>query len=434
LTEKPKIFGTLSQRELLKLYATYVSAPKADFFQNLSLGVVQGPREGIYVKTLEGLRRNQPPLEWIDCRTSGGVFNLGHRHPAMIQALKEGLDGGLDIGDHHLISEQRALLAKQLAELLPPGISKTQFCVGGGEAVDLAIKLARAATKRTKIISAKGGYHGVTGFGLAAGDPRFKAKFGWELPDFVQVEFGDINAFRAVIDDHTAGVIFETIPATAGILIAPPNYFSEVRSLCDKHGVIMISDEVQTGLGRTGEFWGIYGGMYPSERVIPDIIVLAKGMSAGIYPLATCSYKPALESIFSEDPFLHISTTGGSELGCYVTRKMLDLVTVPEFLNHVKQVGKLFGDGLAQLQKKYPTIIKIVRGRGLMWGIELPNSRYGIGLTLKMIQNGIWADYCGNNEKVIKLMPPLIIKSTEMEEVIRRLDKAFADTPPPPSS
>ncbi|MHA1371922.1 MAG: aminotransferase class III-fold pyridoxal phosphate-dependent enzyme, partial [Promethearchaeota archaeon] len=288
--DENKIIGGLPQKEIIKMYEKYVCKPKARFFKDLGLGIVQGRREGIHISSLEGVRKNKPPLKLIDCRTSGGVFNLGHNHPEIIKALKEAIESGLDIGDHHLISEQRSLLAKQLAELLPGDISKTQYCVGGGEAIDLAIKLARGITKRKKIISATVGYHGVTGAALATGHSRFKDPFLWSLPGFQQVKFGDINALKKVMDDDTAAVLFETIPATGGILIPPKGFFQEVRELCDENGTIMIQDEVQTGLGRTGAMWGVYGGLYEDEKVVPDIIVLAKGMSAGFYPMATCSY------------------------------------------------------------------------------------------------------------------------------------------------
>ena len=150
MDNKGNIFGSLDQESLIEMYSSYVSKPKADFFRKAGLGVIQGIREGINIKMLEGVNKGEPPLDLIDCRTSGGVFNLGHRHPEILKAIKEGLDGGLDIGDHHLLSEQRALLAKKLAELLPGDISKTQFCVGGGEAIDLAIKLARGIKKERK--------------------------------------------------------------------------------------------------------------------------------------------------------------------------------------------------------------------------------------------------------------------------------------------
>jgi acetylornithine/succinyldiaminopimelate/putrescine aminotransferase len=431
MASKKAIMGTLPQKELLKMYSEYVSGPKAAFFKNLGLGFVQGERQGIFIKSLEGIRKNQSPIEMIDCRTSGGVFNLGHRHPVIIEALKDGIDAGLDIGDHHAISEQRALLAKQLAGLLPPGITKTMYCAGGGEAIDLAIKLARGITSRKKIISAIGAYHGVTGLALAAGDAKFKDPFSWNLPDFLSVPFGDIEALSRVMDDQVACVILETIPATAGILIASRGYFERVRELCDEYGAIMIADEVQAGLGRTGHMWGIYGGLYDDEEVIPDIIVLAKGMSAGYYPIATCSYKPFIEKIFDQDPFLHISTTGGAELGCYVCMKMLDIISAPEFLDHVKEVGKQMGNGLNDLASKYPSIITEIRGRGLMWGVEFIDEKYGAGYTLKMIENGVFADYCGNRENTIKLMPPLVITSEEVELLLSRLEKAMAAMPLP---
>ena len=143
MPQNEKIIGSESQRALIKMYSAYVNKYKASFFKDIRLDVVQGERARLHVKMLEGRKKGEAPLDLIDCRTSGGVFNLGHGHPEIIKTLKEGLDAGLDIGDHHVISEQRALLAKELAELLPGDISKTQYCVGGGEAIDLAIKLAR---------------------------------------------------------------------------------------------------------------------------------------------------------------------------------------------------------------------------------------------------------------------------------------------------
>jgi acetylornithine/succinyldiaminopimelate/putrescine aminotransferase len=365
------------------------------------------------------------PLELIDCHTSGGVFNLGHHHPEIDDALRNGLDLGLDIGDHHLLSEQRALLAKKLAALFPGDISKTMFSVGGGEAIDLAIKLARAHTKHKKVISAIRAYHGVTGFALGACARNFKDPFLWDSPDNVQVTFGDIESFRKEIDDKTACVIFETIPATGGILVPPEGYFTEVRELCDDHGVIMIADEVQTGLGRTGELWGIYGGLYKDEKVIPDCVVLAKGMSCGVYPLSTTSYKPFLEDVFAEDPFLHVSTTGGSELGCFVTRTMLDIISKPTFLDHVKNMGTNFTEGLFNLKESYPDLVVDIRGRGLMLGLEFPDEMSSLFFTLALIKSGVFADYCGNYKVTNKFMPPLVIQKNEIDRILVGIESAL---------
>ena len=419
-----KFIGTLSQKELMKLYAKHVNAPKVRTFKGFGLGIVLGERKGVKIKSLAGPRPSDPPMELFNCHTCGGVYNLGHLNPRIIQVLKDALDGGLDIGDHLLLSEWRAILGKKLAELMPPGITKTTFGVSGGEAVDTAIKFSRAYTKRNGCISAIGGFHGHTGFALATGDPGFKENFLWNLPGFKQVPFGDGDALKKTISDDVACVILETIPATAGVLIAPEGYFSEVRELCDEHGVMMIIDEVQAGLGRTSHLWAIYGGLYENEKVVPDFMVLGKGMSSGIYPISTCSYKPFIEkSVFKDDPFIHISTTGGSDLGCAIACEMLDIQSDPKFLNHVKEMGKLFGKGLEEIADDNSELIKEVRGRGLIWGMEFNSETFGQLAMLSIIKEGVLQNYCGNRKDTLIMMPPLIVKEEEIEEIIKRIGK-----------
>ncbi len=419
---KEKYIGTLPQQKLLKLYAKYVNKPKARFFKGFGLAVIPGERNGVYMKTLEGSRPNEPPLELINCRSSGGVFNLGHRHPKIIKTLKDALDGGLDLGDHMLLSEQRALLGEKLAELMPGDISKTTFGVSGGEAIDTAIKFSRAYTKRKGCISALGGYHGHTGFALLTGDIDFKDPFLWNFPEFKQVPFGDADSIRNAITDDIACVILETIPATGGVLIAPEGYFQEVREICDDSGIMLIMDEVQSGLGRTGHFWAIYGGIYPNEKVVPDFIVCGKGMSSGIYPLSTCSYKPCIEkAVFKEDPFIHISTTGGSDLACAVALEMLKIQSDPNFLDHVKEMGNIFGKGLKKIVEENIDILKEARGRGLMWGLEFNNVEDSQLSMLSIIKQGVLLNYCGNKKDTLIIMPPLIVKKEDLEEILSRI-------------
>jgi putrescine aminotransferase len=421
-----KYIGTLPQDKLLKLYAKHVNAPKVRTFKGFGFGVIPGEREGIKFKTLAGKNPNDPPLEIFNCRSSGGVFNLGHSNPQIVHVLKEALDAGLDVGDHMLLSEWRAILGKQLADLMPPGITKTTFGVSGGEAIDTAIKFSRAYTRRKGCVSAIGGYHGHTGFALLTGDPNFRETFLWHNPDFKQVPFGDIEAMRNTVSENDACVILETIPATGGVLIAPEGYFTEVRKICDEKGVMLIIDEVQAGLGRTGEFWAIYGGMYPNEKVVPDFIVCGKGMSSGVYPLSTCSYKAAIEkSIFKEDAFIHISTTGGSDLGCAVASVMLKIQSEPAFLQHVKKMGKLFGDGLKKIASENNDLIKEVRGRGLMWGVEFFNEDNCLKSMILCIQEGVLLNYCGNKKDTLIIMPPLISTGEEINQVLLRISKAI---------
>jgi acetylornithine/succinyldiaminopimelate/putrescine aminotransferase len=422
MDEKKKYIGCLPQKELLKLYAKHVNGPKVKFFKSVGLGLIPGERNGIKLKTLAGPKQTDPPLELYNCRTSGGVYNLGHCNPRIFQTVKDALDAGLDIGDHILLSEQRALLGKKLADLLPGDINKTTFGVSGGEAIDCAIKFSRAYTKRRGCVSAIGGYHGHTGFALATGDPNFKDNFLWDLPEFKQVPFGDTEALRKVVTEDTACVILETIPATAGILIPENGYFAEVREICENKGVMMIIDEVQAGLGRTGHLWAIYGGLYPNEKIIPDFMVLGKGMSSSIYPISTCSYKPFIEkAVFKKDPFIHISTTGGSDIGCVIALEMLEIQSDPNFLNHVKEMGKIFKKGLEEIKERFPNLIKEVRGRGLMWGIEFYNEEDSQLAMLFIIKEGVLLDYCGNKKDTLKILPPLIVEKNDLEEILLRI-------------
>jgi len=318
------------------------------------------------------------------------------------------------------MSEYRAALAKRLAELMPGDIRYTFFGASGGEAVDLAIKLARGYTQRPKIVSAERAYHGHTGFALAAGSRKFQAPFGPLMPGFMNVPFGDIEALEAAMDDEVAAVIFETIPVPGGVLIPPRNYFPQVRELCDRSGALLILDEVQAGLGRTGRLWGI-----EEYYVVPDIMVLGKGLSGAIYPITATCYREKLESFFEPDPFIHLSSFGGAELGCVAAMAMLDQSTEPGFLEHVKEMGNRFQEGLALLREKYPQILIEVRQRGLLIGLKMVDQNCGPMLTQALGQNGVLAIFAGLDPSVTIIMPPLIVTEEEVDLVLEALDHSY---------
>lgn len=408
-----KFIHTLEKDKIIELFSDHVSSGKARIFTSFGMDFVFGKREGIYVYDVETGK------ELINCHCNGGVFNLGHRNPEIINVLKSALDE-LDIGNHHLISEQRALLASKLAELTPGNLEYTVFGVGGGEAIDLAIKVARAYTKRYKIISAKGGYHGHTGLALATGDEKYRKPFGPLAPGFYQVPFDDPDALEKKVDEDTAGVIFETVPATLGIHVPRDDYFKRVREICNKKGALLIIDEVQTGLGRTGKLWGI-----EHFGVVPDIMVIGKGLSGGIYPITATCFKKELESVFHDDPFIHVSTFGGAEIGCPVALKVLEISSSKDFLEHVNSMAGFFSTELNKLKDKYPEIIVSIRQLGLMMGIKMKDENWGMIMSRACYENGLLCIYANNDTSVLQFLPPLIIKEEEAEEVIRRLDNAF---------
>lgn len=405
-----RFVGTLPKERINELFARHVSSGKVEFFTNVGIDFIPGRREGVYVYDVDGER------SLINCNSNGGVYNLGHRNPEVIAAVREAMDE-LDIGIHHPVSEQRALLGERLAAISPGSINRAIFGVSGGEAVDAAIKLARAHTGRPGVVSAIGGYHGHTGFALPAGDDKYAQPFGPLMPGYSKVPFGDLEALDAAVDETTAAVLFETIPATLGIPIPPEDFHEGVRRVCDERGAVMIADEVQTGLGRCGANWGIdtYG-------VVPDIIVTAKGLSGGIYPITATLYRDELDGFLRENPFIHISTFGGPELGCRAALKVIEILERPGFLEHVREIAGVFENGFAELKANHPDTVLEARQRGLMMGLKMASDMCGPLMTVAGMQQGIYTVYANNDNSVSQIIPPLIISRDEAETVIERLD------------
>jgi len=400
-------FETFDQ--LAAAFCEHLAPNKLAYYQRMGLQIVMGRREGIWFEDA------YTKLRLINCHGNGGVFSLGHRNPRVTAAIAAAL-GELDIGNHHFVSAGRTQLASRLSATVDDALPRVVFGVSGGEAIDLAIKAARGATRRSKIISVEGGYHGHTGFALAAGDSSFRDPFGPNLPGFVQVPFNDEDAMEGAIDDQTAAVLLEAIPATLGMPIPDPGYFSQIRKLCDERGALLLVDEVQTGLGRTGRWWGIQ-----HEGVTPDAIIVGKGLSGGIYPItATLLSRPMHAVLDTEaNPFVHISTFGGAELGCVAALKVLEIVGEPGFMERVTSMSERFARAFAPLPFE-------LRRRGLFMGLRFSSEMEAIGALLRMMQQGIFCFPAGNDRRVVQFLPPLILSDEESEDLVARMMRAFA--------
>jgi acetylornithine/succinyldiaminopimelate/putrescine aminotransferase len=405
--------GGETKARVIQVFHDHVSSGKADFFKQFGMDFVMGRREGPYLWDLDDQKR----LFNLHC--NGGVFNLGHRHPEIVAALKQALDE-TDIGNHHLVSRERAELAQRLAGTMPGDLDYVVFGVGGGEAVDLAFKVARAYTGRSRIISARGGYHGHTGLALAAGDEKYRSPFGPSAPGFVQVAFGDIPALTQALDSDTAAVILETVPATLGMVVPPPGYLETVSRLCRERGALLILDEVQTGLGRTGRLWG-----FEHFNIQPDIVVIGKALSGGLYPISATVIRRPLEAVFHPDPFIHISTFGGSELGCRVAGRVLDITNTPEFLARVNLLAEKFAAGAQPLLDKHRGFFKGLRQLGLMMGLELEGDFSGPLMSKAAFDQDLLMVYANNDPSVIQFLPPLITDPDQVDWIMERLDRAM---------
>ena len=408
---KPK--PSAAKQQALRDFRQHVSSGKADFFKKYRMDLVMGERQGPYLHDLDGNKK----LYNLHC--NGGVFNLGHRNTEIINTLKESLDR-LDIGNHHLLSQQRAQLATTLAGLMPGDLDYTVFGVSGGEAIDLAIKVARGHTKRKKIISARGGYHGHTGLAVQAGDARYRQPFHINAEDFIQVPFNDQDTLTSALNNEVAAVLLETIPATLGMPVPDKDYYRQVQALCRQHGALLILDEVQSGLGRTGKLWAL-----EHFAVQPDIVVLGKGLSGGVYPISATVLDKKLEHLFHADPFIHISTFGGSELGCVVAEKVLALSSQTGFLQHVNLLAKKFQEELNTLQQKHHSVFKGVHGLGLMLALEFNSELAGPVLTKTAYDQDLLLIYANNDTTRVQFLPPLTMPLEDVPEIINRLDKAI---------
>jgi len=383
-----------------ELTARHLSPGRVELYRQLGLDVVMGRRDGARFWDLDETR------SWIDCHTNGGVFALGHRHPRVVEAVGTAL-AEFDLGNHHLVSPWRAELARRLAATIGGALPGVVFGSSGGEVVDFAIALCRGATGRSRVISACGGYHGHTGLARAAGDAAYRTPFGPDLPGFAQVPFDDLQALERALDDDVAALLLEPIPATLGMPVPSPGYLAGASRLCRRRGVQLVLDEVQTGLGRTGKIWAYLH----EDGVVPDVLVTGKGLSGGIVPITAALCSADLFAHLAAHPFAHVSTFGGSELGCAAALAVLDVIEAEGFLARVNALGERFERELAGLPLA-------LRRRGLMMGLALPHAGEGVEASKRLFAAGVLAPWAANDDSVVQLLPPLTLTDEEVDAVV----------------
>jgi acetylornithine/succinyldiaminopimelate/putrescine aminotransferase len=386
--------------ETTAAFAAHVNRGKARALEALGVDIVVGEREG-------GRFRDAYSDRWYwNCHNNGGVFNLGHRHPRVVAALRDALDH-LDVGNHHLLSGWRARLAARLAASTGDALPFAVFTPSGSEAVDLALRLARAFTKRERILSTLGSYHGLAGYGWAASDPRWVETFGFGPPGFDHVPYNAPDAMREALGQgDVAAVILESIPATLGFPPPEPGYLEAVAAAARESGALLVLDEVQTGLGRTGTAW-----YYEQEGVVPDVVITGKGLGGGLYPFSAALLSADLETFFDANPFAYVSTFGGAELGCAVAEAVLDEVLEPAFMARVDALGHRFEDGFAALPFD-------LRRRGLTMGLVFAEDEGGVIAAKRLIDAGVFAVFAEHDHRVTQFKPPLILRDDEADEII----------------
>ncbi len=404
------------KEQAFKDFEEYINPMKVRTLNQAGIHLMEGKREGASVWDLTGKK-------YIDCQTGSGIMNVGRHNSEIINALKSALDS-LDIGVFLFFSKQKADLAKKLAEITPgEDLSCTVFGVGGGEAIDTAIKLARGYTMKTEVIYTEKAYHGHTGFALSAiGRDGYREPFEPLIPGFKMVPYNDLEAVKATITDETAAIIVETIQGEGGINIPGDEYLPGLRKLCDEHEICLILDEIQTGMGRTGKMFGC-----EHWDVVPDIMTLAKSLGGGIYPISATIYRKELQDFFIPHPFIHLSTFGGSDLGCVVGLATIDYIQKNNLCEHAAVMGERFKQGFTTLTQQYPDLLLEVRQKGLMIGLQYTNESIGPRMTKKFADRGLLAVYAGTDSSVCRIMPSLVISDGEVDKVLEIIEDSMKE-------
>lgn len=381
----------LTNRQLFLQY----QAQTSDFPLSIEIeraeGVyMYGPENRVYMDLISGI----------------GVSNVGHRHPKVCNAIKAQVDQYLHLmvyGEY--VQTPQLQLAKALASTLPENLSSTYFVNSGSEAVEGAIKLAKRHTGRSNIISCVNAYHGSTHGALSVmGNEQFKQAFRPLLPGMRHIRFNEIDDLQW-IDEQTAAIIIETVQGEAGIRIADKAYFQALRTRCNETGTLLLLDEIQTGFGRTGTFWG-----FEPYGIVPDILVCAKGMGGGM-PIGAFIASTDLMACLKTNPILgHITTFGGHPVSCAASLATLQVILEENLCAQVASKEALFKSKLQHPQ------IKTIRSKGLMMAVEFENFETLKAIIDECIVNGIvtdWFLFCDNS---MRIAPPLTITFEEIEK------------------
>ena len=363
--------------------------------------------EGVYLFTEDGRK-------FLDFGSGVAVVSLGHNHPHLVEALMRQAGKVWHTSNLYHIREQERLAARLVENSFADTVF---FCNSGAEAVEASIKVMRkyhsanGHPERYRMITFSGSFHGRTLATISAGaSDAHRAGFGPPVEGFDHVAFGNMNEVRAAVTAETAGVMIEPVQGEGGIRPADPRFLQDLRALCDEEGLLLMFDEVQTGMGRTGKLWG-----YQWSGVEPDVMSSAKGLGGG-FPIGACL--ATAEAAKGITPGTHGSTFGGNPLAAAVANAVLDVMLADGFFDHVQATGKLLGDGLAGLAARHPAVIEAARGIGMMWGMKcvVPNAE----LAAKAFDRGLLTVLAGEN--VVRLVPPLIAEESHIREALGILE------------
>ena len=352
--------------------------------------------------------------EYIDCMGGYGVALVGHRNERVVNAIKSQIDKIITVHSS-FYSKTREEFLETLFKISPKGLTQAHLNNSGAEAIEAAIKFARKFTGKKGMVAMNGSYHGKSMGALSLTfNPKYRKSFQPLVEKVSFSPFGNIESLRSTIDDDTAFIILEPIQGESGIHVAPDGFLQDVRKLCDENEILLIFDEIQSGLGRTGRMWAS-----DHWNTAPDILCIAKGIAGGV-PMGVTMVRPDILNCISKGE--HSSTFGGNPLSCAAGTATIQALTQDKLVQNADTMGKLFRDGLEKLKEKH-SIIREIRGKGLMIGIELKFEVKDI--LMEGIEKNLLLLYSGRN--ILRLLPPLVITKDDVTKSLETLDILFTN-------
>jgi putrescine aminotransferase len=366
--------------------------------------------------------------EYIDCLGGYGIFSAGVNHPRVVKAVTDQMRR-MALNSQELLEPWRAALARVLAEVTPGDLQNSFFINNGTDAIEGAIKLTRLYTKRSTFISTIGGFHGKSMGSLSLmGKASFREPFQSGLQDVRFVPYGDADALEAEfrrcqdVGVQIAGVVIEPVQGEAGGVVPPSEYFPRARAVCTEYGALLIADEIQTGMGRTGKLWGV-----DHWDVVPDIMCVGKSLGGGVMPLSAFISTAAIWEVMIPNPIIHSTTFGGNPLACAAGLAAIQVTLEEDLPGQAAAKGELLLRELASLGDKYPKVLKEVRGKGLLIGMEFPAREIGWKVASGLFKRGVLVAGTYSNAQVIRIEPALGIPVELLHEMLNRLEDTFRE-------
>jgi putrescine aminotransferase len=373
--------------------------------------------------------------EYIDCLGGYGIFSAGINHPRIVKAVQDQM-GRMALNSQELLEPWRAGLARLLAAITPGELGCCFFINNGTDAVEGAIKLARLYTKRNTFLSTLGGFHGKSLGSLSLmGKASFREPFLGALQDVRFAPYGDARALEdefvkaESVGAPIAAFVVEPVQGEAGAVVPPDDYLPRARELCTRYGALMIADEIQTGMGRTGKLWGV-----DHWNVEPDIMCLGKSIGGGVMPLSAFISTPAIWEVLIPNPILHSTTFGGNPIACAAGIAAITVTLEEDLPGQAAMKGDFLLKEFSALQMRYPDVLTGVRGKGLLIGLEFPSDTIGYRCAGALFRRGVLVAGTYAKARTIRIEPPLGISIELLGEVLNRLEDSFKEIAPPGSS